>query len=122
MSNSLVQSLCWNSFCDWNFIFVEGNNVWCVLGDFNSISERRGFDGSSNFSSTYECLDFSSFIFCLGLMDLPLLGKKFNWFHHYGRAVSNLDRILVSEGWWICWGLRFNGSSLNMSPSMSHHY
>lgn len=36
----------------------------------------------------------------MNLLDLPLLGRKFNWFHLNSGSVSRLDNILVSNGWW----------------------
>ncbi|GAU22768.1 hypothetical protein TSUD_129800 [Trifolium subterraneum] len=40
----------------------------------------------------------------MGLIDLPLLGRRFTWFKPKGSAASHLDRFLVSDGWWEKWG------------------
>jgi hypothetical protein len=38
------------------------------------------------------------------LVDLPVLGRKFTWFHPNGRSMSRIDRALVSEDWITSWG------------------
>ncbi|PNX56749.1 cytochrome p450, partial [Trifolium pratense] len=67
--------------------FGDGN--WCILGDFNSVAsgeERRGVSQEVNF--TADMRDFVGFVEGMGLVDLPLLGRRFTWFHPSGRAMS----------------------------------
>jgi hypothetical protein len=40
----------------------------------------------------------------LELVDLPLVGRKFTWFHPNGISMSRLDRIFISPSWFDCWG------------------
>jgi exonuclease III len=77
----------------------------CVLGDFNSIrslDERKGV-GTGNDASEDSRL-FNIFIENSGLIDLPLMGRKFTWVQPSGRCMSRLDRVLVSQNWLGEWG------------------
>jgi hypothetical protein len=40
----------------------------------------------------------------LELIDLPLVGRRFTWFHPNGVSMSRLDRVLVSNDWVTTWG------------------
>ncbi|KAK2426239.1 hypothetical protein P8452_40952 [Trifolium repens] len=85
-----------------------GEGLWCVLGDFNSVrdsSERRGVTqlGSGGFST--EMVAFNSFITSLDLVDMPLVGRTFTWFHPNGISMSRLDRLLLSSSWADVWGV-----------------
>ena len=65
---------------------------WCVGGDFNVVrypSERLGSDRISS-----DMRDFLEFIFCMGLVDLPLEGGSVTWSNSQSR--SRLDRFLLS--------------------------
>jgi hypothetical protein len=48
--------------------------------------------------------EFSEFLVDLELIDLPLVGRCFTWFHPNGIAMSRLDRLLVSPLWCDRWG------------------
>ncbi|MCH83420.1 LINE-1 reverse transcriptase like, partial [Trifolium medium] len=75
------------------------------MGDFNAVrepNERRGVSGV--LPSNVEMRDFGGFIEELELVDLPLLGRHFTWFHANGIAMSCIDRILVSSEWLEAWG------------------
>jgi hypothetical protein len=83
-----------------------GSGNWCVVGDFNSVvepEERRG--ERSDVSLTSEMRAFHGFIDDLDLIDLPLLGRRFTWFHANGRLMSRIDRMLVSPDWLDRWGV-----------------
>jgi exonuclease III len=86
---------------------------FCILGDFNSVrspEERKGVLGGFEISEDSRL--FNVFIDNVGLVDLPLLGRKFTWVRPNGRCMSRLDRVLVSEKWWedcgavSLWGLK----------------
>jgi hypothetical protein len=82
-----------------------GSGLWCILGDFNSVvcgEERRGVNNESTL--TTDMREFGGFIEGMGLVDLPLLGRRYTWFHPSGRAISRIDRVLVSPEWLQCWG------------------
>ncbi|MCI29787.1 hypothetical protein A2U01_0050996, partial [Trifolium medium] len=84
-----------------------GDIVWCVVGDFNSVvdtSERRGVTSGVVNSSSREMREFSQFLEELELVDLPLIGRLFTWFHPNGTTMSRLDRVLVSLDWFQLWG------------------
>ncbi|GKU94756.1 hypothetical protein SLEP1_g8202 [Rubroshorea leprosula] len=77
----------------------KGN--WCIAGDFNairSLQERKG-----GISVRREIREFSEFIKMNGLIDLPMIGRKFTWYQPNGHCMSRLDRFLFSEEWMLKW-------------------
>nr|GEV98974.1 RNA-directed DNA polymerase, eukaryota [Tanacetum cinerariifolium] len=82
----------------WDYLsFVIGN--WdgevVIIGDFNEvcdISERFG----SIFNKHGEEA-FNSFIVNAGLVDVPLGGCSFTWYHKSAKKMSKLDRFLISD-------------------------
>ncbi|PNY16691.1 cysteine-rich receptor-like protein kinase [Trifolium pratense] len=93
----------------WNNILMSkagfGGGNWCVVGDFNAVrepGERRGVNVEPSLNA--EMRDFRVFLNDLELVDLPLLGHRFTWYHANGRAMSRIDRILVSSKWLEVWG------------------
>jgi hypothetical protein len=48
--------------------------------------------------------EFDDFLEELELIDLPLVGRRFTWFHPNGIAMSRLDRILISSSYGDLWG------------------
>lgn len=76
-----------------------------VGGDFNSIKiieERRGNENSNR---RFEMKEFSYFIENMLLVDVQVLGNIFTWIKPNRKACSRLDRILLSEGMVINWGV-----------------
>ncbi|MCH79404.1 LINE-1 reverse transcriptase like [Trifolium medium] len=72
-----------------------GGDKWCVAGDFNSVcsrEDRRGVSQEGSVNLTTEMREFGGFIEDMELVDLPLLGRKFTWFHPNGRSMSRIDR------------------------------
>jgi hypothetical protein len=49
--------------------------------------------------------EFGEFMETMDLVDLPLLGRRFTWFHPNGRSMSRIDKFLVSEEWSDVWGV-----------------
>ncbi|GAU43110.1 hypothetical protein TSUD_373050 [Trifolium subterraneum] len=91
-----------------------------MVGDFNavcSVDERVGVN-SGDPMITSEMVEFRNFIEELELMDLPLLGRCFTWFQPSGRAMSRLDRVLISDEWAFRWGL---GSCWVLPREVSDH-
>ncbi|MCI41722.1 endonuclease/exonuclease/phosphatase family protein, partial [Trifolium medium] len=82
-----------------------GGGNWCILGDFNSVSSGEERIGASiEASVTSDMRDYVGFVEDMEVVDLPLLGRRFTWFHPSGRAMSRIDRVLVSEEWLCSWG------------------
>jgi len=69
-----------------------------VIGDFNSVtkaSERKGMNcGAVN--NSYNAR-FSEFMDRCMLKDIPVVGRKFNWYIPNGTGRSRLDRVIVSD-------------------------
>ncbi|MCH89286.1 putative reverse transcriptase - beet retrotransposon [Trifolium medium] len=48
-------------------------------------------------SLSTKMVEFGSFLEDLELVDLPLLGRCFTWYHSSGRSISRIDRILILD-------------------------
>ncbi|GKV27047.1 hypothetical protein SLEP1_g36255 [Rubroshorea leprosula] len=55
-------------------------------------------------SLTTEMREFDSFIQDAGLVDLPLVGKKYTKYSSNSQCMSRLDRFLLSDEWLAKWG------------------
>jgi hypothetical protein len=109
----------WDTFLMSKRVF--GGGIWCVIGDFNTVlnrEERRCVNDSNFQSPSIEIVEFEAFVNNMNLIDLPVLGRKFSWFHPNGRTMSRIDRALVSEEWHVAWG---NPSLWILPRSISDH-
>jgi hypothetical protein len=52
------------------------------------------------------------------MVDLPLIGRRYTWFHPNGVSMSRLDIVLFSEEWLSCW---VNPSVWVLSRDVSDH-
>ncbi|MCH84952.1 LINE-1 reverse transcriptase like, partial [Trifolium medium] len=88
-----------------------GGGAWCVIGDFNAVlhrDERRGINFQSPMDVSLESIEFNNFVSNMELLDLPVLGRKFTWFHPNGSSMSMIDRALVGNVDWGPRPFRFN--------------
>ncbi|WJX93350.1 hypothetical protein P8452_74886 [Trifolium repens] len=98
-----------------------GGGAWCIIGDFNAVlsrEERRGVANLNFQSPSLEIVEFEAFVSNMEVVDLPVLGRKFSWFHPNGHSMSRIDRALVSEEWLSVWG---QPSLWILSRSISDH-
>jgi hypothetical protein len=98
-----------------------GGGAWCVLGDFNAIlnsGERKGVNHLGSVSPSVELVEFNNFVTNMELVDLPILGRRFTWYHTNGISMSRIDRVLVSEDWLVSWA---NPSLWVLPRSISDH-
>ncbi|KAK2423798.1 hypothetical protein QL285_034226 [Trifolium repens] len=85
-----------------------GDGRWCIVGDFNAVTcmeERVGSVLTDGRTTTTEVREFRNFVEELELVDLPLLGRRFTWYHASGKTMSRIDRMLISDEWVLKWGL-----------------
>jgi exonuclease III len=93
-----------------NLLLVKneyGRGAWCLLGDFNAVldrNERRGLHQLGINSTSAELIEFRNFVSDMNLFDLPILGRRFTWFHSNGISMSRIDRVLISDDWVSDWG------------------
>ncbi|KAE8696464.1 hypothetical protein F3Y22_tig00110670pilonHSYRG00065 [Hibiscus syriacus] len=83
----------------WNAIELEKRrdmNRWFMAGDFNTVRNRSERSGCH--FNKMEIEAFNKFIENCNLLDMPLAGRKFNWFGPSNRR-SRLDRIFVEDDW-----------------------
>jgi hypothetical protein len=95
--------------------------AWCVLGDFNVVlhrDERKGLNHVGFASPSTELVEFGQFVIDMGLVDLPIFGRRFTWFHSNGFTMSRIDRVLMSEDWLDLWP---NPSLWVLPRSISDH-
>ncbi|GKV34367.1 hypothetical protein SLEP1_g42744 [Rubroshorea leprosula] len=74
---------------------------WCIGGDFNaarSVKERAGCKEVSR-----EMSEFNYFIHDAGLVDLPIVGRKYTWYNSNGQSMSIIDRFFLLEEWLMKW-------------------
>ncbi|MCI26464.1 frigida-like protein, partial [Trifolium medium] len=98
-----------------------GGGAWCVVGDFNAIlhrEEMRGVTEIPYLSQPSEITEFQAFVNTMKLKDIPVLGRKFTWFHSNGRSISRIDRAFVNNDWESSWG---NPSLWILPRSVSDH-
>jgi hypothetical protein len=99
-----------------------GSGAWCILGDFNAVlnrGERKGQNHLDVVSSSIEMVEFGEFVSDMELVDLPLLGRRFTWYHPNGSTMSRIDRVLVSHDWLDYWA---NPSLWVLSRTVSDHF
>jgi len=96
------QHVLWESLSA-RLAIYDGINI-CVCGYFNvvrGVEERRS---SVSFTSLTCVPSFNNFIESNAMVDLlPLIGRRFTWYRGDGRAMSRLDRFLLSERWCLSW-------------------
>jgi len=71
---------------------------WCVLGYFNairSIEERKGVGSHMNYG--LEISKFNFFIRQAGLLDIPMIDRKYTWYKPNGTCKSRIDKIMVLQ-------------------------
>ncbi|KAK8614211.1 hypothetical protein V6N13_122580 [Hibiscus sabdariffa] len=106
------QLLCWEEFIS---LRREWNSGWIVGGDFNTVTSRRERSGCKFPSNGMS--EFVNFITDCGLVDLPLVGKKFTWFGDDNKR-SRLDRFLVDD----VWCLKYNDiAQIGLNLTVSDH-
>ncbi|XP_058725587.1 uncharacterized protein LOC131596868 [Vicia villosa] len=76
---------------------VFSDSEWVIAGDFNAVKNGSERKGLSVVARSREWRDFSDFINLSNLIDVPSKGKKFSWFGGDGKAISRIDRFLVSD-------------------------
>src|ERR1044072_6672323 len=97
--------------------------AWCVAGDFNAVrysSERRGTHSQGDGGGGgREMEGFNEFIDMMEIHDIPLIGRKYTWVRPNGKAMSRLDRFLVSQEWLDRWP---GSSQAALKGDVSDHF
>ncbi|KAH1241717.1 hypothetical protein GmHk_07G019230 [Glycine max] len=79
-------------------------DLWCILGDFNSIREpAERFGICQRGVGLNDIKEFNDWIDDLELVEASWLGRNFTWFRPNGTARSKLDRFLLSPEWLHRW-------------------
>lgn len=71
---------------------------------FNEVKSTNERKGRSVYFLGSISRRFNEFIEEAGLVDVPLVGRKFTWSRLDGRCCSKIDRSLISNEWKIEWG------------------
>lgn len=81
----------WNSLKD---LINRKKGCWLIGGDFNTVKCREKKVGRHIDSGSMA--DFSAFINEAQLIDLQMGGRKYTWYKTNWKAMSRLDRFLLS--------------------------
>lgn len=76
-----------------------------IGGDFNAVKNGGERKGRTTLGNHSEWDEFSCFINDIGLVDVPIKGKKFSWFSGDGKLKSRIDSFLVSNVIVNMWGV-----------------
>ncbi|KAL8479455.1 hypothetical protein ACS0TY_026373 [Phlomoides rotata] len=98
---SLDQQRLWEDIQDW--LAVQQDELWCICGDFNSVTNQSEGKGGIRPISDKKSSNFCKFIANLELVDLPLLRRKYTWYKDNGTCCNRLDRFLISQNWCNLW-------------------
>lgn len=94
-----------------------GNGVLEVISTRSKERVRGG--GAYSNSNRGEMNDFFEFNESMELTDVPVLGNKLTWFKLDGRAMSILDRFILTKGLIDKWSI---GGQMVGSRELSDHY
>lgn len=88
-----------STFMEWFENIQMSDDVhWLVVGDFNLI--RKPEDRNRPGGNTSEMLLFNNAISSLGLVEIPLHGRKFTWTNkQHSPFLERLDWFLSSQSW-----------------------
>ncbi|XP_058726684.1 uncharacterized protein LOC131598058 [Vicia villosa] len=81
------------------------NEEWCLGGDFNEITRSEERLGGGANHNRKGMKDFREFIERMGVVNIPCVGGRFSWFKDNGKAMSRIDRFLVSNNLIEDWGV-----------------
>ncbi|XP_058733800.1 uncharacterized protein LOC131605468 [Vicia villosa] len=70
---------------------------WCIVGDFNEVLKKEERLGEGGHRCWRGMEDFRNFVEVMGLIDVNCVGGRFSWFKDNGKAMSRLDRFLISK-------------------------
>ncbi|KAH1213353.1 putative ribonuclease H protein [Glycine max] len=80
------------------------NELWCILGDFNSIrNQSERLSSSQNSVNSSSIAEFNSWISLMAVEEVRSIGRKYTWFRPNGSVMSKLDRFFISDSWLIQW-------------------
>jgi hypothetical protein len=94
-------------FLDWfSNIDMPDNTDWIIMGDFNFI--RKPSDRNKPGGDVNEMLLFNDVISNLGLVELPLKGRKFTWSNmQQDPLLEKLDWFFTSASWTVSYPSTF---------------
>lgn len=76
---------------------------WCLVRDWNAVRNSMERKGRGTTYPQSEIRAFDEFIEKNDLIDLPQIGREFTWYKHNLRAMSRIDRFLLSDTWMQQW-------------------
>ncbi|KAL8487237.1 hypothetical protein ACS0TY_023782 [Phlomoides rotata] len=79
------------------------NECFGVIGDINAIKDPSERVGKGLTEDKKDMDKFGDFIEESQLWEMPLVGKRFNWYRPDGSCKSKLDRFLIYEDWMLNW-------------------
>ncbi|KAL4185171.1 hypothetical protein AMTRI_Chr10g4610 [Amborella trichopoda] len=91
-------SLCPQLWSELDLVAALPHSAWFLGGDFKIT--RWSHERNLNTNISQGMLDFSDFISCHELVDIPTQGNAFTWSNHFAQpSLAKLDRFLLSLDW-----------------------
>ncbi|KAL8514979.1 hypothetical protein ACS0TY_013895 [Phlomoides rotata] len=100
-SGTKDQQRLWEDIQDW--IIGQQEVLWCVCGDFNTVTNQLERKGGSRLVFDKRSRYFCKFIENSEPVDLPLLRRMYTWYKDNGTCCSRIDRFLLSQKWCSLW-------------------
>lgn len=93
--NGGARRLLWRNLVNTKMKYA--NEEWCLGGDFSEVCGRKERMGVGSYFNRSDMYEFKRFINDMGITVVSCVGGKFTWYNSNEKAMSRLDRFLLSR-------------------------